>query len=248
MTTEQSLAGKVAVVTGGGRGIGAAAARAFASAGAAGVVAARSREQVEQVAGEIAAAGGRSLALTCDVRDYGSVERLFDDAAAAFGGVDLVFANAGVNLQRDLVADTDVALWRETMDINLAGVYHTARAAIPHLRARGGGKILAVGSGKGRRGSTHSSAYACSKAAQWMLVRCLAEELRDDNIAVNEIVPGPVWTEMNTQWGDRVDPIFKGGPEWAKTPEDVVPLLMFLATQPDQGPTGQFFALNRREI
>ena len=248
MSAESVLAGKAALVTGGGRGIGEAGARAFAAAGAAVAVAARSRDQVERVAGEITAAGGRAAALVCDVSDYGSVEKAFTQAAAAFGGIDLVFANAGVNLDRELIADTDPGLWRQTIDINLIGVYHTARAAIPHLRARGGGKIITVGSGRGRRGSTHASAYACSKAGQWLLVRCLAEELIDDNIAVNELVPGPVWTEMNAKWGDRVDPIFKGGPEWAKTPADVVPLLMFMATQPDRGPTGQSFALNRREI
>ncbi|MDR1519599.1 MAG: SDR family oxidoreductase [Planctomycetota bacterium] len=242
------LSGKVAVVTGGSKGIGAAGVKAFAAAGASVVIGARGRELAEKTAGEIGAAGGKALAVACDVADYASVEGMFSAAAEAFGGVDLVLAGAGVNLQRDLLVDADIDLWRKTIEINLIGVYHTARAAIPRLKARGGGKFIAIGSGRGRRGSTHSSAYACSKAGQWMLIRCLAEELLDSNIAVNEIVPGPVWTDMNTQWGDRIDPIFTGGPEWAKQPDDVVPLLMFLATQPNLGPTGQFFALNRREI
>ena len=242
------LAGKVAVVTGGSKGIGAAGARAMAAAGASVAIGARGLAPAKKVAEEIAAAGGKALAVACDVADYASTEELFTAARRAFGGVDLVFANAGVNLQRDLAEDADIDLWRRTIEINLIGTYHAARAAIPLLKARGGGKIITAGSGRGRRGSIRSSAYACAKAGQWMLVRCLAEELREFGIAVNEIVPGPVWTEMNTRWGDRIDPIFTGGPEWAKQPEDVVPLLMFLATQPDSGPTGQFFALNRREI
>ena len=248
MSESGALSGKVAVVTGGNRGIGAAGAKAFAQAGAAVVVAARDEAKSRQIVREIKDAGGKALAVVCDVTEYAAVEHVFAAAASAFGGVDIVFANAGVSLQRDPLADTNIGLWRKTIDINLVGVYHTARAAIPHLKARGGGKIITVGSGRGRRGSSDTSAYACSKAGQWMLVRCLADELLPHNIAVNELIPGPVWTEMNTQWGDRVDPIFKGGPEWAKTPEDVVPLLMFIATQPDQGPTGQFFSLNRREI
>jgi NAD(P)-dependent dehydrogenase (short-subunit alcohol dehydrogenase family) len=82
-----------------------------------------------------------------------------------------------------------------------------------------------------------------------MLVRCLAEELRDYGIAVNEIIPGPVMTPMNSHWGDKIDPIFLTGPEYVKTPEEVMPLLMFIATQSNtKGPTGQSFSLNRREI
>jgi len=81
-----------------------------------------------------------------------------------------------------------------------------------------------------------------------MLVRCLAEELTGHNITINELIPGPVLTDMNSNWGEQVDPIFLSGPEWVKSPEDLVPMLLFLLTQPDKGPTGQSFSMNRREI
>jgi len=245
---DKALHGKVAVITGGSKGIGLAGALAFAQEGAHVVIAAREPEPIEASLHELRAAGAQALGVVCDVTDYGSVEGLFDKTVREYGGVDIVFACAGVNLQRDLLENCDISEWKQTIDINFMGVFHTARAAIPHLKNRGRGKIITVGSGRGRRGSENTSAYACSKAAQWMLVRCLAQELLPYNIAVNELVPGPVWTEMNSKWGERIDPLFLEGPEWVKTPGDVSPLLLFMATQPDNGPTGQYFALNRREI
>jgi len=247
MTNAMPLHGQTALITGGGSGIGAAAARAFASAGANVCIIGRNMPPLQEVASTISDA--KVLPLVADVSDYDSICAAINEAAEVYGGLDIVFANAGVLLERDNLENTAPDLWKKAIEINLIGVYNTVHAAIPHLKARGGGKIIVTGSGRGRRATTGLSAYACSKAATWMLVRCLAEELREYGIAVNEIIPGPVMTPMNSHWGDKIDPIFLTGPEYVKTPEEVMPLLMFVATQSNtKGPTGQSFSLNRREI
>lgn len=242
----QSLAGKVALITGGGRGIGRAITIAFAGAGAAVCCAARTRSEIEAVAGEIEVAGGQALAVTTDVADLASVQKAVDETVARFGGLDILVINAGVSPGRSEVAESDPASWSQTIAINLTGAYHCARAAIPHLKARGGGKIITIGSGMGRRGAPGSSAYSCSKAGLWMLTRVLGQELRDDNISINELIPGPVNTAMMPGPAARGPGTFDG--EWFKEPEEVVPLALFLAGAPDDGQTAQSFSLMRRDV
>ena len=238
----QSLAGKVALITGGGRGIGRAIAVAFAGAGAAVCCAARTRSEIEAVAAEIEAAGGQALAVTTDVADLASVQKAVDETAARFGGLDILVINAGVSPKKSEVAESDPVVWSQTVAINLTGAYHCAKAAIPYLKARGGGKIITIGSGMGRRGAPGSS-YSVSKAGLWMLTRILGQELRADNISVNELIPGPVNTAMMPASGSST---FDG--EWFKEPEEVVPLALFLAGAPDGGQTAQSFSLMRRDV
>jgi 3-oxoacyl-[acyl-carrier protein] reductase len=243
---EKKLREKVAIVTGAGRGIGRAIAIAYAQAGAAVCCAARTVAEIERTMKEIMARGGRAIAVQTDVTQLDSVERMFQKTAAQFGGLDILVINAGALHERKHVVDGRPENWRATVEVNLIGAYYCAKTAIPHLRRRGAGKIITVGSGVGHRGRAGNSAYACSKAGLWMLTRVLAQELWQDNISVNELVPGPVKTAMN------VDVSAHGGSslaesEWMKTPEDLVPLAMFLATQPDIGPTAQSFSLLRRD-
>ena len=233
------LKGKVAVITGAGRGIGRTIALAYASAGAAVVCSARNEADIAQTAALIREAGGQAIAHAADVADYAAVTALFQRASDAFGGIDIVVANAGVALEQRRIADGDPALWRKTIDINLTGAYHTAHAAIPHLRRRGAGKIIMIGSGQGRRPNAGFSAYSCSKAGLWMLTQSLATELQEDNISVNELIPGPVRTDMTR------DVAVPPG-EWFKEPGDVVPLALFLASMPDVGPSAQSYSLMRR--
>jgi 3-oxoacyl-[acyl-carrier protein] reductase len=243
------LQGKVAVVTGAGRGIGRAIAIAYGSEGAAVCCAARSLAQIQETAAAITHAGGHGLAVQADVIQWPSVEHLFQATVEEFGGVDIIVINAGAQYDRRHVEDSHAADWLATLEVNLIGAYYCAKAAIPHLKQRGAGKIITVGSGLGHRGLPGSSAYACSKAGLWMLTRVLAQELWPFKISVNELIPGPVTTEMSRDSQPaRQDTVFAIDSEWVKGPEDVVPLALFLATQPDPGPTAQSYSLMRRDI
>ena len=239
-----ALAGKIAIVTGAGRGIGRAIAAAFADAGASVSCAARTVQEIEATAAAITTRGGAALALRTDVTDVASVDKMIANTVAHFGGLDILVVNAGGNLSKDTVEDSDPEAWRATLDTNLVGAYYCARAAIPHLKLRGAGKIIMIGSGLGHRGPASRSAYACSKAGLWMLTRVLGQELQAFNISVNEVVPGPVDTSMGASGSFAAQ---QPG-EWVKQPEDVAPLVMFLATQPDIGPTAQSFSLARRDV
>jgi 3-oxoacyl-[acyl-carrier protein] reductase len=247
MTTTGStpLAGQVTLVTGAGRGIGRAIALAYAGAGAHVVVASRTAAELDALVDEVDAAGGAATAVPTDVTSPDAVEQLFARIDEV-GGLDLVMLNAGGLPGRGPVADSDVSTWNDTLALNLTAAYLCARAAIPRLRARGGGKIILVGSGVGHRGVPEFSAYACAKAGQWMLTRVLAQELQADAISVNELIPGPVVTEIGTgDFGSAGTTTFAG--EWSKTPDDVVPLALMLATQPNHGPSAQSFSLMRRD-
>ena len=242
-SADQPLAGKAAVVTGAGRGIGRAIALAYAAAGAAVCCTARTREEIEDTAEHIRGEGGIGTAVAADVTDPEAVESMFSETAEALGGVDILVANAGGVLESKPVLEGDPALWEATVAVNLFGAYHCIRAAIPHLKRRGGGKIITMGSGMGHNGLPGDSAYCCAKAALWMLTRVSARELWADGISVNELIPGPVRTDA-TLGGGAVSGIDS---EWVKSPEDVVPLALFLATQPNVGPTAQSFSLMRRD-
>jgi 3-oxoacyl-[acyl-carrier protein] reductase len=247
MPETQTLKGKVAVVTGGGRGIGKAIALAYAQAGAAVCCAARTLAEIEQTAREIHQAGGRGLAIQTDVTRFEMVEIMLRQTVEAFGGLDILVINAGANDDRRPVEESQPADWRTTLEVNLIGAYYCAKAAIPHFKERGGGKIITIGSGLGHRGRAGGSAYACSKAGLWMLTRVLAQELWPYNVSVNELIPGPVETAMTTEATRDKETVFSVESEWIKSPEEVTPLALFLATQPDIGPTAQSFSLMRRD-
>ncbi|MGO4152108.1 SDR family NAD(P)-dependent oxidoreductase [Cupriavidus sp. YAF13] len=187
---QPDLRGKVAVITGAGRGIGRAIALAYAQAGAAVVCSARKTAEIQDTVRQIEAAGGMAAAVTADVCDYAAMEALFAASAERFGGVDIVVANAGVSLQSRKVEHCDPAQWRQTIEVNLVGAFHTARAAMAHLRRRGGGKMIFTGSGSRYRPNPGMSSYASAKIGMWMLTQTLAVELQDANISVNELIPG----------------------------------------------------------
>jgi len=245
-TPEQSLSGKVAIVTGAGRGIGQAIAQAYARAGAAVCCAARTVAEIDQTVQDIVAAGGQGLAVPMDVTQLATVQQMVQVTLDTFGGLDILVINAGVLGETRPVEASDPEAWRTTLEVNLLGAYYCAQAAIPALKQRGAGKIITVGSGIGHRGVPGSSAYACAKAGLWMLTRVLAQELWPENISVNELIPGPVVTQtVGAPAAQRQGML--GQSEWVKTPEDVVPLALFLATQPAIGPTAQSFSLMRRD-
>ncbi|NDZ96093.1 SDR family NAD(P)-dependent oxidoreductase [Streptomyces sp. SID6673] len=234
------LDGKVAFVAGASRGIGAAVAAALASAGAAVAVAARTETvgrvpgTIHDVAQSITAAGGKALPVACDITDEQSVASAFDTTADAFGGIDIVVANAGV-LWLGPVESTPLKRWQLCLDVNLTGTFLVTRAAIPHLRARGGGSLIAVttsGVGMIDRGA---NAYWVSKAAVERLYLGLAHDLRDDDVAVNCLSPTRVVLTEGWQaaGGGREIP-----PEMVEPPETMGHAATILAAQRADGITG----------
>ncbi|MGA4788932.1 short-chain dehydrogenase [Nocardia sp. 852002-20019_SCH5090214] len=235
-----SLTGKVAFVAGASRGIGAAIAHGLAAAGAEVAVAARSREPgrlpgtIHSVAQRITESGGRALPVACDVTSAESVETALVATVSEFGGVDIVVANAGV-LALSPIESTPDARWQRCLDVNLTGVFHVTRAAIPLLRARGGGSMIAItttGVGMLDRGA---NAYWITKAAVERMYLGLAADLRADNIAVNCLCPSRV--VLTEGWragggGQRIPA------EMVEPPETMAEAAVLLARQDATGITG----------
>lgn len=198
------LAGKRAVITGGGAGIGREAALLFAREGAAVAVADIDAKGAAATAAEIAAAGGRALAVTVDVADPQSVATMFAQAEEAFGGVDTLFNNAGVMLAGDNgPEDTEDAVWDRTIAINLTGVFHCCRFGVPALRRAGGGAILNMSSLVAVMGAAVPQlAYTASKGGVLAMTREIAVQYGRRNIRCNALLPGPIGTPLTAQLFD----------------------------------------------
>jgi NAD(P)-dependent dehydrogenase (short-subunit alcohol dehydrogenase family) len=189
------LDGKAAFVTGGGRGIGRAIALALAEAGASVAVTGRNAANLEQVAAEIAARGGRALALPCDVADGRAVGAAVAEARAALGPILILVNNAGVTASVKF-ADTDDATWERIMRINATGPFFCCRAIVPDMVAGRWGRIVNIASIAALAGLPYSAAYSASKHALLGLTRSLALELARHNITANALCPGWVETDM----------------------------------------------------
>ncbi|WP_439136894.1 SDR family oxidoreductase [Roseicyclus sp.] len=190
------MTAKTVVITGASRGIGAAAARAFAAQGANVVLLARDRDAVAAIAGEI---GPRALAVPCDVTRYWEVEAALGAAVTAFGGLDVLISNAGVI---DPISDVDAAdpeMWSQAIDINLKGVFHGAHAALPLMLQRGGGTLITVSSGAAVNPIEGWSAYCASKAGAKMFTACLNTEYGARGIRALGLSPGTVATDMQRE-------------------------------------------------
>jgi NAD(P)-dependent dehydrogenase (short-subunit alcohol dehydrogenase family) len=193
------LSGKTALITGAGRGIGAAVALALAQCGARVVLAARDLAACEVVAQAITAAGGEALAQRCDVAELASVEALAAAARAHFGRLDILVNNAAVVGPIGRLADADPAGWAATIAINTIGAYHLIRTVLPDMVAAGAGTIVNLSSGAAHRALEGWSAYCASKAALAMLTKSLVEEYGAAGIRVFGFGPGMVDTEMQVQ-------------------------------------------------
>jgi NAD(P)-dependent dehydrogenase (short-subunit alcohol dehydrogenase family) len=187
---QDDLTGQVALVTGGGRGIGAGIARELAGAGARVAVAARTREQVEEVAREI-----DGLALEVDVGDRPDVERMVAETERELGPIQLLVANAGIGGPDGLTWEVDPDAWWQVFEVNVLGMHLCCRTVIPGMLERGDGRIVITGSGAAYLPGASSTVYPASKAAVWRYGETLANEL-DGRIPVFVISPGLVRTEM----------------------------------------------------
>lgn len=217
------LEGRVAIITGAGRGIGRATALLFAQEGARVVVAARSAQELDELVAEIEAAGGQAVGVPTDLRDKAQVERLVATALERFGQVDILFNNAGV-ARHGYIVDITEEDWDLTFDVNVKGVFLCTQAVLPHMISRRSGKIINVSSGAGLRGSAWKAPYSASKFAVIGFSESLAQEVGRYGINVNTICPGPVATDMRS----RNYPFEK--PELLPQPEEVAKLALFLAS------------------
>ena len=239
------LKDKVAIITGGGRGIGKAIAIAYAAEGASVVIAARSAAQLEEVGKEITTQGGEALAVPTDLRIREEVENLVQKTVDQFGRIDILVNNAGIN-PRGLFLDSTDEEWEQGWQINVMGVVYCCRAALPIMQQQGSGNIINVGSGMGQVGRSNLSVYCASKAALHGLTQSIAEEVWEDGIIANVLIPGPVKTELSKPAWENSGTFRAQSDPW-KEPEQVVASALFLATQsPATGMTGQILSIMRR--
>jgi NAD(P)-dependent dehydrogenase (short-subunit alcohol dehydrogenase family) len=216
----ETLRGKVALVTGGSRGIGLAIARALAGDGVNVSVTGLSEARPS-----IESAGPSSVeTLRADVRRYDEIERAINATVGRFGGLDILINNAGVGIFAD-VADMTPGQWSDVIETNITGVFYACHAAIPHLRRRGGGSIVNISSLAGSNPFVRGAAYCASKAAVNAFSESLMQEVRYDHIRVSCVAPGSVATEFAQ--GDAAK-----GADWKVAPEEVAEVVINLLRHP----------------
>ena len=196
-----SLKDKVAIVTGGGRGIGQAIAFGFARAGAKVIVTSRKMEDLEVTAAEIKAFGGEAFPLQSHLGKLEEIQKMVGTAVDKYKRIDILVNNAGASPAMASVLDSDERLWETIMNLNLKGVYFVSQAVAKIMKKQGSGKIINIASVDGFKPEPGVSVYSISKAGVRMITRAFASELVSFNIQVNTIAPGPISTKMmNSHW------------------------------------------------
>jgi meso-butanediol dehydrogenase / (S,S)-butanediol dehydrogenase / diacetyl reductase len=246
------LKGKTCVVTGGASGIGRAAAVAMAAEGARVAVSDRDAEPGRHTVEQITAAGGEAMFVECDVSDDDQARRLIEATVEAYGGLHVLFNNAGINPMEGDVVNVSVEEWRRVFAINVDGVFFCSRHAIAHLRKAGGGRIINTASPSSFRGWTANAAYIASKGAVMSLTRAMAMDYAKENITVNAIVPGLIMTGIGQHFLQAQDdpaavtagiPVGRAG-----QPADVAPLVVHLASDDSSFSTGAPFYVDGGEL
>jgi NAD(P)-dependent dehydrogenase (short-subunit alcohol dehydrogenase family) len=252
------LSSRVAIITGGGRGIGRAIALRFAAEGAAVMLAGTNRERLEATAKEIASNAGRALAIVADVSDEAAVARMVAATIAGFGRLDILVNNAGIAGPTASVLDARTEDWERTLAINLTGAFLCAKHAIPHLIKAPEGRILNITSIAGKIGYALRSPYAASKWGMIGLTRSLALELGEHGVTVNAIAPGGTRGErLETVIRDRaaalgqspeaVEREFFTGTTALKRmvePEEIAATAVFLASDEARNITGETISVS----
>lgn|SRR5574341_1114971 len=219
-----SLSGKVALITGGNKGIGRAVALSFAEDGAQIALAARSQPELEAVAAEVDDRGGEAITIVCDVTDQAQVEAMVERTVRELGHIDILVNNAGIALSHKLVGHPD-AMWEQIIAVNLTAVFRICRAVVPGMIDRKqGGRIINMASVASKAGGAYMVAYTASKHGLLGLTRALAVELNPHGITVNAICPGYVDTPMTQA---AIENVVK---RTGRTPEEA--LAYFVSTNP----------------
>jgi 3-oxoacyl-[acyl-carrier protein] reductase len=220
------LNSKVAVVTGGSRGIGLAVTAALLEAGASVAISGLSREHLDSACDALAARADRLEIVRADVRTRGDVNRLIGSAVTRFGGVDILVNNAGIGTFAN-VAEMSDDDWNRVLETNLTGVFYCCNAAIPQMRTRGGGWIINISSLAGKNAFVGGAAYCASKAGLNAFSEALMQEVRHDRIRVSYVMPGSVATEFSPGGSGS-------GSDWKLASEDVAQVVMDLLAHPDR--------------
>jgi 7-alpha-hydroxysteroid dehydrogenase len=243
MLEQFRLADQVAIVTGAGRGIGAAIAESFAEAGADVVVTARTESQLDETAAAIRAHGRRALVMPGDVNDLGFLAALVDGAVEQLGRVDIVVNNAGGSISKPML-DTRVEDLEASFHFNVSAPFELCRLAVPRMLEHGGGSIVNIGSVAGRNANRGSLAHSLTKAALAQLTRLMAAELAP-RIRVNAVLPGAIETAALRDWLDSKDPAAREQMEGRTPmrrnglPEDVAPAVLYLVSPAASWITGK---------
>ncbi len=233
MTVKFDLTGKVAIVTGGGRGIGKAIALGLSDSGASVVIASRTTDQLAAVAEEISAKGGQVLAVPTDLSDMTQLEALCAKTLEAFGRVDILVNNAARSFLRSLM-DLREDGWDKVFDVNVKGVWLLSRAVAKQMMAQKSGRIINITTVGAEKAELGMAAYGCSKAALKMLTRCMAREWAPFGIQVNAVGPGltrtkfsePIWSNPDIEKHvTSTLPMGRIG-----EPDEIVPAVLFLAS------------------
>lgn len=239
-----SLNGKVALITGGSRGIGKATALGFARAGADVAIASRKLPDLEQVAAEIRGLGRKALPVAAHVAKLEEIKSLVQTVNKEFGRIDILVNNAGTSPAISPMLDLEERLWDSIMNLNLKGVIFISQAVARIMKEHGGGKIINVSSVTAFRHETHIGVYSISKAALTMATRIMAQEWAEYNIRVNAIAPGHIHTRLG-------DSIFEAVPQYKKefldrvpmrrigNPDEIVGAMIYLASDASSYVTGE---------